>query len=106
MFTVKMGADFYSDGMLPCNQTDLLTGDSVNSYTGGVRFESRPRAGLDAVEKRKILHCRKSNPGSPEREIKEKEKKKESERLKLDERTDDLLILSLYNNAVKIKQIL
>jgi hypothetical protein len=25
------------------------------------------RAGLDAVEKRKILHCRESNPGRPAR---------------------------------------
>jgi hypothetical protein len=26
-----------------------------------------PRVGLDAVEKRKILHCRESNPGRPDR---------------------------------------
>jgi hypothetical protein len=26
-----------------------------------------PRVGLDAVEKRKILHCRESNPGRPTR---------------------------------------
>jgi hypothetical protein len=26
-----------------------------------------PRGGLDALEKRKILHCRKSNPGRPAR---------------------------------------
>jgi hypothetical protein len=26
-----------------------------------------PRAGLDAVEKRKSLHCRESNPGRPAR---------------------------------------
>jgi hypothetical protein len=24
-----------------------------------------PRVGLDAVEKRKVLHCRESNPGRP-----------------------------------------
>jgi hypothetical protein len=34
----------------------------VNHWIGGW---VGPRAGLDAVEKRKILHCRKSNPGPP-----------------------------------------
>jgi hypothetical protein len=28
-----------------------------------------PRAGMDAMEKRKLLHCQDSNPGSPARSL-------------------------------------
>jgi hypothetical protein len=39
-----------------------LDKDSATHWIGGWLG---PRAGLDAVEKRKILHCRESNPGCP-----------------------------------------
>jgi hypothetical protein len=45
-----------------------------------------PRAGLDPVEKRKILHCRKSNPGLPailNQIIKEKKRCLQKDRIRL-----------------------
>jgi hypothetical protein len=40
MFTVNIDADFSVGGMIPCNITDLLSCNVLNSCTGGIRFES------------------------------------------------------------------
>jgi hypothetical protein len=62
ILTMALGGGEWSASQ-PCR---FIPGERApgNHYVGGWVV---PRAGLDAVEKRKILHCRESNPGRPAR---------------------------------------